>query len=220
MNYRSEELGILFGALGKAQGAYKPLVCSQEGPGGKYANLNDVLNAVREALAANGLSLYQYIELKDQGDGSSLLWTSLGHESGQYISSCSRVIQYVTYRETMNANEGYKRMHATMLLGISPSQNDPLLFDDNGAEQLDKQILEDIRHPERKDSSEFRDTITKDQYDDLMHELEGQPQIAKGILKFYNINALSDIPKTEFYNAQHRIRNIKKTHEEYVRDKK
>lgn len=220
MSYRSPEVGILFGALAKAQGAYKPLQCSQEAAGGKFANLSDIMMAVREALSLNGLSLYQHVELKDEGDGSSLLWTSLGHESGQFISSCSRIVQYSTLRETMNCTEGYKRMHATMLLGIAPSPTDPLMFDDNGTENMDKQILDDIRHPERKDPSEFRDTITKDQYEDLMHELEGQPQIAKGILKFYNINALSDIPKTEFYNAQHRIRNIKKTHEEYVRKTK
>lgn len=220
MTYKSDDTGILFGALSKAQGSYKVLAETQDSSVGKFAGLADILRAVRDALSTNGLSIYQYVELTDKGDGASLLWTSLGHESGQYINSCSRIIQYPTFRETSNAIEDYKRMHATMLLGIAPSPNDPLLFADNGSENMRMQTVRDMRTETKTVVSEHQDKITKDQYEDINYELEGFPGIARGILKAFNITALADIPKTEFYKVQNEIRKIKKTHEELIKSEK
>ena len=89
---RKEDISLIMGALAKAQGTYKPLEPTQDGPFGKYANLADVLRAVRESLSKNGLAFYQHIELLDEGSGAALLHTVLGHESGQSISSTARVI--------------------------------------------------------------------------------------------------------------------------------
>ena len=130
--YRSTEINEIMGALAKAQGNYKRLVANQNAPGGKFANLQAILEAVRESLSENGLGFFQFIELLDEGSGGALLKTTIGHESGQYISSCARVVAGKTERQTGNIYEIHKRLHALMILGIAPSDNDPIAFDDNG----------------------------------------------------------------------------------------
>lgn len=217
--YRSEELGALFGAFSKAQGMYKPLVPNEDTPAGKFANLTSILEASREALSANSLSFYQYIELLDEGSGASLLWTVLSHESNQYISSCSRVIPGSTFRETFNNIEAYKRLNALLILGIAPVGKDPLIYDDNGASQAEKVMVRTLRSARMMPKSHVPETITSDEYEDLMWELEEFPEVVKSILKHYDITSIADLPKTEFHNAKAQIRKIKKTHEDYIKDK-
>ncbi len=205
-------------AMSKAQGMYRPLHCTSDAAGGKFASLTDILVAVKEALSSNGLAFYQYIELLDEGSGASLLRTTVGHESGQYISTVARVVPGKTFRETFNGIEAYRRLNALLILGIAPSGNDPLIMDDNGVEQQEQVILEELRKPKevKAKPSVHADTITKDQYTDLMYELEGFDDIAKGIQDFYQITTIADLPKDQYHIAAAKIRKIKKTHEEYV----
>lgn len=218
MNYRSDNIDLITGAMAKAQGSYKVLVPNEKAAGGMFANLQAVIESVKGSLSENGLAFYQYVELLDEGAGASLLKTIISHESGQWISTVARIVTGTTFRETFNCIEAYRRLHALLLLGIAPSPGDPLIKDDNGLEQQDKVILQSLRKPnEAPPKSEHTDTITSDQYDDIMFELEGYDVITKGIQEFYKISSLADLPKTEFYNVQARIRKLKKTHEEYVR---
>lgn len=219
MNYRSDEVDKITGALAKAQGSYKVLIPNEDIPGGAFANLQAVLECSRESLSMNGLAFYQYVELLDEGNGASLLKTIISHESGQWVSTVARIVTGVTFRETFNCIEAYRRLHALLLLGIAPSPKDPLIKDDNGLEQQDRVILQNLRKPDEapKKVSEFVDTISKDKYDELMFELEGYELITKGIQEFYRIGSLADLPKGEYYNVQARIRKLKKNHEEYVR---
>lgn len=217
--YRSGEIDKHMGALAKAQGAYKPLISNENAPGGKFANLKAILDAVREALSANGLAFYQYIELLDEGSGAGLLKSVLGHESGQYISSCARVVTGKTDRQTGNIYEIHKRFHALMLLGIAPSDNDPLSFDDNGTELSDQSLVDRIRKPKepKREVPDSNDVINNDQYSELMIELDGYDDIAKDIMEVYNISTIADLPRDEYHKAQAKIRRIKKTQEEYLR---
>lgn len=215
--YRSEEISQLMASLAKAQGQYLELIPNEDTPGGKFANLNGILKAVRNALSENGLTFFQHIELLDEGSGASLLWTQLGHSSGQYISSCSRVVPGGTFREVFNSIEAYKRLSALLILGIAPVGKDPLLYDDNGASQAEKIHLKNVRSHRMQPKSHVPEAITSDEYDDLMWELEDHPDILKGILKFYEISTVADLPKTEFHTAKAKIRQIKKTHEDYVK---
>lgn len=216
--YRSDEINLIMGALAKAQGAYKPLVPNEEVGGGIFANLTAILEAVREALSSNGLGFYQHIELIDEGSGASLLWTRIGHESGQYISSCSRVVAGTTFRETFTGIEAYKRLNALLILGIAPVGKDPLIFDDNGAEQAEKMMIKNLRSSDRSKipKSQHPDVISKDEYEDLLYELDGFPELVTGIQKFYDIISIADLPKSEFHQAKAKIRKLKKTHEEYT----
>jgi hypothetical protein len=218
MMYRSEEINLISDALAVAQGSYKPLIPNINGAGGKYANLQAILDATREALSKNKLAFYRVTELLDEGTGAQLLKTTLSHGSGQFISSAARIISCPTFKETFNALEVIGRSQASLLLGIAPSPHDPLLKDDNGEDQLEKVILQDIRKPEEaKKRTDFVDRISKDQYDILMYELEGFSDIAKGIQTKYGIDTLADLPKTEYYPVETQIRKIKKTHEDYIR---
>lgn len=230
--YSSDDIGKLVESLSKAQGTYKPLVANEDAPGGKFSNLQGILLAVRESLASNGLAFYQYIELLDEGSGAALLRTILGHESGQYISSTARVIRGKNERQTGNIYEIHKRFHALMILGIAPSVNDPMAFDDNGEELAEHQLMQDLRMPrkqatsepqgettsqEKKDSSYAIPTINKEQYNELMIELDGQPEIAKDMMESYRIETIADLPKEEYHKARAKILKIKRTQEDYLK---
>lgn len=84
--HQSENLDQLFTALAKAQGemlgASKD--CANPFFKSKYADLSSVWTACREPLSKNGLTVLQTVQQNDQGD---VLFTMLGHTSGQWISS-------------------------------------------------------------------------------------------------------------------------------------
>jgi len=209
------------GSLAKAQGTYKALVSNESAPGGKFANLKAILDAVRESLSANGLAFYQFIELLDEGSGAALLKTMIGHESGQYISSCARVVTGKTDRKTGNCYEIHKRFHALMLLGIAPSENDPLAFDDNGIEQDEDVLIETIRKPKSARIEMDRDdTVNNEQYTELMIELDDYPDIARNVMDVYGISTLADLPKEEYHKARAKIMKIKRTQDDYQTRKK
>lgn len=210
MSNRSEEINNLVQALAKAQGAYKPLVANDISGALKFANLEAILDSVREALSSNGLAFYQYIELMDEGSGASLLKTTISHESGQWISTNARVVGGSTFKETFNSIEAYRRLHALLILGIAPSKGDPLIKDDDGMEQYDKKVVQEIRKPKEVSvKTEFADKLTNDQYTDLMYELEGYDEITAQMQQYYDITTLADLPKTEYHTALARIRRIK-----------
>lgn len=219
--YRSIEINEIMGALSKAQGTYKPLVANQEASGKKFANLQAILLAVRESLSSNGLGFFQFIELLDEGSGAALLKTTIGHESGQYISSCARVIAGKTDRQTGNTYEVHKRLHALMLLGIAPSDNDPIAFDDNGEMMAEEHLIADLRKPDspQKETVDRNDVINKTQYEELLIELSGFEKIAKDIMEVYDIRTLADLPASEYHRARAKILKIKRTQEEYLRKK-
>ena len=217
--YRSSEINEIMGALSSAQGSYKRLVANQDAPGGKFANLQAILDAVRESLASNELGFFQFIELLDEGSGAALLKTTIGHSSGQYISSCARVIMGKTERQTGNIYEIHKRLHALMLLGIAPSDNDPIAFDDNGEIMAEQHLISSLRKPDspQKEEIDRSDVVNKTQYDELLIELSGFDKIAKDIMEVYDIRTLADLPAGEYHRARDKIRKIKRTQEDYMR---
>lgn len=219
--YRSCNINEIMGALAKAQGCYKKLIANQDAPGGKFANLQAILEAVRESLAKNGLGFYQYIELLDEGSGASLLKTTIGHQSGQYISSCARVVTGKTERQTGNIYEIHKRLHALMILGIAPSDNDPIAFDDNGEIMAEQFLVSQLRKPDspQKEEIDRTDVINKAQYDELLIELNGFEKIAKDIMEVYDLATLADLPASEYHRARAKILKIKRTQEDYLRKK-
>lgn len=219
--YRSQEINEIMGALSKAQGCYKKLIANQDAPGGKFANLQAILDAVRESLAKNGLGFYQFIELLDEGSGAALLKTTIGHQSGQYISSCARVVTGKTERQTGNIYEIHKRLHALMILGIAPSENDPVAFDDNGEIMAEQHLVAQLRKPDspKKEEIDRSDVINKHQYEELLIELDGFEKIAKDIMEVYDIRTLADLPASEYHRARAKILKIKKTQDEYLRKK-
>lgn len=219
--YRSTEINEIMGALSRAQGSYKPLKANQDAPGGKFANLQAILDAVKESLSKNGLAFFQFIELLDEGSGAALLKSTVGHESGQYISSCTRVMAGKTDKQTGRIYEVHKRLHALMLLGIAPSDNDPIAFDDDGELMAEKQLISELRKPDSPEKKElnFNEVINKHQYEELLIELNGFEKLAKDIMETYGIETLADLPASEYHRARGKILKIKRTEEEYSRRK-
>ena len=58
-------------------------------------------------------------------------------------------------------------------------------------------------------SKKSKETLTKEQYEMVLEELKGWPEVAKGILKRYDITTLKDMPKERFIEDVERIRKIK-----------
>jgi len=219
--YRSAEINEIMAALSKAQGGYKKLVANQDAPGGKFANLQAIREATSESLSKNNLGFYQYIELLDEGSGAALLKTTIGHSSGQYIASCARVVTGKTERQTGNIYEIHKRLHALMILGIAPSDNDPIAFDDNGELIAEQHLIASLRKPNspQKEEIDRTDVINKTQYEELLIELNGFEKIAKDIMEVYDIVTLADLPASEYHRARSKILKIKRTQEDYLRKK-
>jgi ERF superfamily len=217
---RSDDIGLLIGALSKAQGSYKKLIPNETYPGGKYANLEAILDAVKDALSLNGLSFYQNIQLLDEGSGAALLITILGHESGQWISSTARVFTGKTDRATGNTYENHKRLHALMLLGIAPSTGDPIAFDDNGGEQEEEQLIEKLVRPPITRTVDPNDVITKDQHNEILIALGDYEDLAKSVKDTYKIDTLADLPREVYHDALAKIRRVRRTTEDYERRKK
>lgn len=217
-SYRSEEINLVSGALSKAQGIYKEPVMNCEGPNGRYANLQAILNATREALATNALAFNQYEELIDNGAGGRLLKSVISHESGQYISSCARIPVSDHLREDGNTLEIIKRRHAQMLLGIAPSPQDHYAMDDDGAADADKKVLKSLREvdgTEKPKAKTASGLLTHDQYNDLKEELKGFPKLAEDTMKTYGVDTLADLPREDYFKIRNRILKIKKIEADY-----
>lgn len=216
--YRSEKVGELVAALAKAQGCYKPLIANQDGPRGKFANLEATIAATREALSAHAISFNQHEEILDSCMGAVIIKTEINHESDQWMSSWARAMPGETLRETGNNTETIKRRQAQMLLGIAASPNDPAAWDDDGAFAAEKRLMKEAAKPlEDQRKVNRNDLIDNRQYEELMIELEGYPAIADDIMKVHDINTLADLPHSEYYKALARIRKIRKSEEEHAK---
>lgn len=214
-HYRSEVINEIMAALAKAQGLYEPLKNNCKNKRGEsYANLQAVLNATRKGLSENGLGFSQHIEIIDK-EGMTLLVSTVGHSSGQHLGSCVRLIIGKTDLQTSNIIEIHKRIQAMMLLGVAANPDDPYSYDDNGEEQNELQLMEQIKTPRIAQKNYSKDTVSKDQYNELLIELEGYPEVATDIMKYYEITTLDDIPREEYHKVRNRILNIKKTYEQY-----
>jgi hypothetical protein len=86
MMNKSESIAGLAAALAKAQGAMKGAVKDSANPffKSKYADLASVVEAIRAAFSANGLSYIQTVEPSDKDEVR--VETTLLHSSGEWIS--------------------------------------------------------------------------------------------------------------------------------------
>jgi len=214
--YRSEKIGSLVGALSKAQGTYKPLIPNQDGPRGKYANLDATLSSTRESLSKNGICFTQHEEIVD---GSVLLVSTIAHESDEYMCSIARVVKRTNDRLTASIVDNYKRRHAQQLLGIAPTLNDPMNMDDDFEEVSEQLLIQEIRKPDsdKKVPGDIENVINKTQFQELVIELEGYKEIYNDILRVHGIESLADLPQSEYHKAQKKIRSLKRIEEEYER---
>jgi hypothetical protein len=81
---RSESIGKLAAALSKFQSEVENPTKDSQGHNYKYADLANILNAVKQPLTNNKLSVCQMLGSSAQGISVT---TILMHESGEYIES-------------------------------------------------------------------------------------------------------------------------------------
>jgi len=101
---QSDEIKELAVALSKAQSEFGPAHKSGVNPHlkNKYATLDDIIDAVRNPLAAHGLSFLQMLDTDGQGPA---LTTMLLHESGQWLAGSTPI-------DAMDSNRGTNDMQA------------------------------------------------------------------------------------------------------------
>ena len=118
------ELDKLLSGLAKAQKAIKVAKKDSENPFFKsaYADLVSVVKASREALCDNGLSIIQRI---DKEEGRLILFTRLGHASGQWMESMIPITPPNSNIQTLGSYLTYLRRYAyAALVGVVASDED------------------------------------------------------------------------------------------------
>lgn len=121
----SENIADLAAALAKAQGAFPAVDKGKVADAGTYsyayADLADILQAVRKPLSDNGLAIIQpVVDTPEQ----VVLVTRLLHASGQWIESTYPVEMYEKPQETGSALTYARRYAITALLGIAAEEDD------------------------------------------------------------------------------------------------
>lgn len=184
----------LFTALAKAQSSMQVAGHNSANPHFKhrYADLTELVKASRPALTENNLSVLQrviYVE------GQAYLETILGHSSGQQISSSIAITPQKNEIQSMGSYLSYLRRYAyAALVGVVTQDEE-----DDGEAAMD-------RVPEKVIEKQSYEKITKEQLDQLEHELQGHPDIAEEFIQKMNLNKLTDLPKYLFIKSIDRIR--------------
>ena len=166
--HQTEQLGELAAALAKAQAAFPTIVKdrtvkvptkSGANYSFKYADLADILKAVRQPLADNGLSIAQIIVGRE-------LITMLMHSSNQRLVS-RVVLPYIEHDpRTFGSDLTYRRRYClSAILGIASdddADDDPRTHDDPRDSEPTRQA---VRTPARKSESNESDRAPVDKGD-------------------------------------------------------
>ncbi len=121
---KSEQISELMAALAKAQGEMRPAIKDSANPHfrSKFADLASVWDACREPLSRNGLAIVQSVVNRD---GEQYLETTLGHASGQWISSEMRLpIQKPGPQELGSCLSYCRRYSLAAIVGVYQDDDD------------------------------------------------------------------------------------------------
>lgn len=113
---RSKEVGKLFTALGAANAKFEVPRKNRKGQYGEYADLVALKQATHAGLGANGLFVIQTFH---QSGEELVLNTTLGHASGEYISSQVPIKQSVNPQHTTAYVSYMRRMAYAAILCLA-----------------------------------------------------------------------------------------------------
>lgn len=121
MTARGQAMGPLYAALATAQGQFPEIPKNKTGHGYKYADIADILKAVRPILSKNQLAVFQDIQ------GERLV-TTLAHSSGATLTSTYPLVTDQTGRmnniQKVGAALTYARRYSlTALLGVAADED-------------------------------------------------------------------------------------------------
>lgn len=193
--------------LAKAQGEMEAATKNNVNPFFKstYASFADIVRCSRPALAKYGLSVIQIIFFDEERNMT--LETRLMHASGQWISSFMPITppkddpqgrgSYITYM---------KRYAYAALVGVYTEDED-----DDGEKAM---------HSAAKQESSGRYTkknyekINTEQVKNIMFEIGEHDDIARYLLRQFNIEKLAEIPKEYYLRVIEKIRaNVRSRNE-------
>ena len=114
----SEQIEEIAGALAKAQAEVKNPSFNRINPHfkSKYADLGEVLSAVRPALSKHGIAIMQMTDVTDTG---IVLHTRLTHTSGQWIEGVYPVSPMGTHQQMGAALTYAKRQALSAIVGVA-----------------------------------------------------------------------------------------------------
>lgn len=206
---RSEDIKDLAISLAKAQSEMEIAGLNKVNPFFKsnYADFASIVSSSRPCLTKNGLSVVQQIIHHD--DGQSVLYTTLLHLSGQWISSKVRIVPAKNDVQSVASTVTYlKRMCYAALIGVVTGDED-----DDGEvavatsrETFAKGVALNTKYNPKENVAEV---ITKEQREELEYELTDYPDICEMVLDGLKIQSLADMPKSKFMASAIRIREIK-----------
>lgn len=171
MEYQSQEIGELAAALAAAQATFtfaaKDSTAAMGSAGKrKYADLQSVLEAVRDGLTANGLAV---IQAPMPADNGIKLRTTLAHKSGQWMAS-----ELCLPQDKMGGVQGmgsaltYARRYAlAAMVGIAQDDDDGETAMQE-SRKADKQRVQQVR---QRAAAENPDAPTPEMFRALMATL-------------------------------------------------
>jgi hypothetical protein len=115
----------LVAALARAQGKFPPIVKSHTNPafkGSQYADVADVLAAVRPVLAAEGIVVLQWTRVF--GDGSVTLVTVVTASGDEFRSEFPLYVAGLTAQQVGSLLTYHRRYQLCALLGVHPVGDD------------------------------------------------------------------------------------------------
>ena len=177
----SDELNELYGALAKAQGEIKHAVFNKSGGQhkNKYADLPNVITAIKEAFAKNGLC---YVQRVCAHNTTGILFTRIGHISGQWIESRMQIPYLPKNFEPKNLIELSQKMQQ---LGGAITY----------ARRYALSAMVGISHEEDTD---LQDTVSPKQYKELLEMIGNDEDLLKKTLSIIKLSDLADLPSDKF----------------------
>jgi hypothetical protein len=123
---KSESIKELAGALAKAQGSIKGAIKDSANPffKSKYADLSSVVEAIREAFAANNLSYVQRVEPSEKDEVR--VETVILHASGEWLS-CGFLALPVSKHDAQGFGSAMtyaRRYSLSAACGVAPEDDD------------------------------------------------------------------------------------------------
>ena len=205
--YSSVEIKELATALAKAQADFGIALFNKVGHfKNNYADFTMVVQASRPALTKNGLSVVQIVA--DTDDGKWLI-TKLIHISGEWMQSKIRILPVRNDVQAIASAVTYmKRMCYVTLIGVvvGDEDDDGEAAMESSRELQEKAVALNAKYVPKNEPYEI---ITAEQLEEINLELAEYPDIAEMILEGLKIQYLGDLPKSKYFPALKRIREIK-----------
>jgi len=136
MMEQSESIAKLAGALAQAQAQMSNATLNKTNPHFKsrYADLAAIRDAVIPPLSKNGIAVLQAVGAMD--DGTPCLYTTLAHNSGEYVRSTYRLPATVRNQQEFGSALTYARRYSlAALCGISAEEDDDGNAEADGAQE-------------------------------------------------------------------------------------